>query len=176
LIDWLIDWLINWLNTYIAQIPNLSNAHDTWLIFWPVLRRCHILWWEWSSAAIGASFPLFLLSTLVHAGFCTLPQTCDLRTETAGSLKCVLDVLNEYTHWTSVYRIIRRTWESPAPNNWAPHTNSKILVPDRARTPNFSHWRQTSYLCVTGSLTQTEKCRRNTIFLQTPTLMGRGVL
>jgi hypothetical protein len=29
----------------------------------------------------------------------------------------VLDVLNAYTHWTSVYRLIRRTWELPAPSN-----------------------------------------------------------
>jgi hypothetical protein len=42
----------------------------------------------------------------VHAGFCMFPQSCDLRTENAGSLKCVLDVTNAYTHWTSVYRLI----------------------------------------------------------------------
>jgi hypothetical protein len=33
-----------------------------------------------------------------------------------------------------------------------PHTNSKILVPDGARTPNLSHWRQTRSHCTTGSL------------------------
>jgi hypothetical protein len=27
------------------------------------------------------------------------------------------------------------------------HTNLKILVPDRARTPNLSHWRRTRYHC-----------------------------
>jgi hypothetical protein len=42
----------------------------------------------------------------VHAGFCMFPQSCDLRTETAGSLWCVLDVLNAYTHWTSIYRVL----------------------------------------------------------------------
>jgi hypothetical protein len=45
----------------------------------------------------------------VHAGYCMFPQSCDLRAETAESLYCVLDVLNAYTHWTSVYRLIRRT-------------------------------------------------------------------
>jgi hypothetical protein len=34
----------------------------------------------------------------------------------------------------------------------ASHTNSKILVPDRARTPNLSHWSLTRYHCATGSL------------------------
>jgi hypothetical protein len=46
----------------------------------------------------------------VYAGYCVFPQSCDLRTETAGSLLCVLGVLNAYTHWTSVYRLIRRTY------------------------------------------------------------------
>jgi hypothetical protein len=32
-------------------------------------------------------------------------------------LYSMLDVLNAYTHWTSVYRLIRRMWESPAPSN-----------------------------------------------------------
>jgi hypothetical protein len=45
------------------------------------------------SAAIGASLPIFLLRTLVHAGFCMFSQSCDVRTVTAGSLQCVLDVL-----------------------------------------------------------------------------------
>jgi hypothetical protein len=38
------------------------------------------------SAAIGASFHFPFLRTLVHAVFCMFPQSCDLRTETAGSL------------------------------------------------------------------------------------------
>jgi hypothetical protein len=28
-----------------------------------------------------------------------------------------VDIPNAYTHWTSVYRLIRRTWESPAPSD-----------------------------------------------------------
>jgi hypothetical protein len=32
------------------------------------------------------------------------------------------------------------------------HTNSKILVPGGARTPDLSHWRRTRYHCATGSL------------------------
>ena len=32
----------------------------------------------------------------------------------------------------------------------ASHTNSKILVPDGARTPNLSHWSRTRYHCATG--------------------------
>jgi hypothetical protein len=35
---------------------------------------------------------------------------------------------------------------------WASHTNSKILVPDGARTPNLSHWSRTRYHCATGSI------------------------
>jgi hypothetical protein len=34
------------------------------------LRRCHILRWDWSSAAIGVSFTFSLLRIWVHAGFC----------------------------------------------------------------------------------------------------------
>jgi hypothetical protein len=43
---WLIDWLIEPL--YIAHISILSNTHGTWPMFWPVLRRCHILRLDWS--------------------------------------------------------------------------------------------------------------------------------
>jgi hypothetical protein len=38
------------------------------------------------SAASWRIIPFSLLRTLVHAGFCMFPQSCDLRTETAGSL------------------------------------------------------------------------------------------
>jgi hypothetical protein len=34
----------------------------------------------------------------------------------------------------------------------ASHTNSKILVPDGARTPNLLHWSRMRYHCATGSL------------------------
>jgi hypothetical protein len=40
--------LIDWLNTFIAHMSILSNAHGAWPMFWPVLRRCHILRWDWS--------------------------------------------------------------------------------------------------------------------------------
>jgi hypothetical protein len=36
------------MNTFIAHISVLSNAHGAWPMFWPVLRRCHILRWDWS--------------------------------------------------------------------------------------------------------------------------------
>jgi hypothetical protein len=58
----------------------------------------------------------------------------------------MLDVLNAYTHWTSVSQFIisskRRESHQPQVIQ-ASHTNSKILVPGRARTPNLSHCRQT---------------------------------
>jgi hypothetical protein len=38
--------LIDWFNTSIAHIIILSNAHGAWLMFWPVVRRCHILRWD----------------------------------------------------------------------------------------------------------------------------------
>jgi hypothetical protein len=41
---------------------------------------------------------------------------------------------------------------------WTSHTNSKILVPDGARTPNLSHWSRTRYHCLTGSLTCARVC------------------
>jgi hypothetical protein len=37
-----------WLNTLTAHKSILSNAHGAWPMFWPVLRRCHILRWDWS--------------------------------------------------------------------------------------------------------------------------------
>jgi hypothetical protein len=44
------------------------------------------------SAAIGASFrfPFENFYYLVHAGFCMFPQSCDLRTEAAGSFNACL--------------------------------------------------------------------------------------
>jgi ABC-type Fe3+/spermidine/putrescine transport system ATPase subunit len=42
------SWLIDWCNTLTAHISILSNAHGAWPMFWPVLRRCHILRWDWS--------------------------------------------------------------------------------------------------------------------------------
>jgi hypothetical protein len=62
--DWLIDWLIDWLNTFIAHISILSNAQDgAWPMFWPVLRRCHILRWDWSvlPLAYHSHFPFWEL-------------------------------------------------------------------------------------------------------------------
>jgi hypothetical protein len=50
------------------------------------------------SAVIGASYPFSLLRTLVHADFCLFPQSCDFHMVTAGSLCCMLDVLNACTH------------------------------------------------------------------------------
>jgi hypothetical protein len=108
-IDWLIDWLTDWLNTSISHKSIISNAHGAWLMFWPVLRRCHILRWDWPVLPLAHHVPFSLFRTLVHAGFCMFLQSCDLRTQTAGSWKCVVDVLNAYTHWTSVYRLIQRT-------------------------------------------------------------------
>jgi hypothetical protein len=49
-------WWIDWLNTFIVHIPILSNAHGAWLMFWPVLWRCHIQRWDWSVLPLGASF------------------------------------------------------------------------------------------------------------------------
>jgi hypothetical protein len=71
----------------------------------------------------------------VRGGFCMFPQSCDLRTETAGSLKCMLDVLNACTHWTSVYRLIQRTWESPAPSNSGISYKLKNPCPWRVSNP-----------------------------------------
>jgi hypothetical protein len=83
---WSRRCFFDWMNTCIAHISILSNAHDAWSMFWPVLRRCHILRWDWSVLPLGASFHFPFWELLVHAGFCMFPQSCDLRTETAGSL------------------------------------------------------------------------------------------
>jgi hypothetical protein len=49
--------LIDWFKIfYSAHISILWNAHGAWLMFWPVLRRCHILRWDWSVLPLGASF------------------------------------------------------------------------------------------------------------------------
>jgi hypothetical protein len=125
----LIDWLIGWLNTFIANISILSNAHGAWPMFWPVLRRCRILRCDSPvSADIGASFHFPFWRTLVHAGFWLFPQSCDtcmlvsvcfhnLVTcdRDCRIFKCVLDVLNAYTHWTSVYHLCSEGRESSAP-------------------------------------------------------------
>jgi hypothetical protein len=50
--------------------------------------------------------------------FMSIPMAQQLmKRKTVGPLQCVLDVLNAYTHWTSVYRLIWRMWESPATSN-----------------------------------------------------------
>jgi hypothetical protein len=41
---------------FIAHISILSKAHGAWPLFWPVLRRCHILRWDWSVLPLGPSF------------------------------------------------------------------------------------------------------------------------
>jgi hypothetical protein len=91
---WLIEWLIRWLYMYDAL---------------PVLM-CHILRWDWSVHPLAHCTHFLFWEILMYAGVCMFPQSCDLRTETAGSLWCVLDVLNVYTHLTSVYCLMQRTF------------------------------------------------------------------
>jgi hypothetical protein len=54
------SFLIFYQNTFFtAHISILSKAPSAWPMFWPVLRRCRILGWDWSGAAsrrLGASF------------------------------------------------------------------------------------------------------------------------
>jgi hypothetical protein len=71
------DWLNEHL--YSAHIHS-SNAHGAWPMFWPVLRRRHILRWDWSVLPLAHHFQFPFLRTLVHVGFCLFPQSCDLRT------------------------------------------------------------------------------------------------
>jgi hypothetical protein len=104
------------------------------------------------SAAIGASFQFpfenfgacwFLyvstISWLTH-------RNCRIFIVRAWCSECVhtLD-LGLSSHWSEGR-------ESHQPQViWASHTNSKILVPDKARTLNLSHWSRARYRCATGA-------------------------
>jgi hypothetical protein len=73
-----IDRLIDLLNTFIAHISILSNAHgECWADVLACTQKVSHPEMRLVSAANGASFPFSLLRTLVHAGFCTFPQSCD---------------------------------------------------------------------------------------------------
>jgi hypothetical protein len=63
--------LLDWLNTCIAHIFIPSNAHGSRPLFWPVLRRCHILRWDWSVLPLGhhSHFPFWVL-------WCMLVSVC----------------------------------------------------------------------------------------------------
>jgi hypothetical protein len=85
--------LIDWLNTFIAHISILSNAHGTWSMFWSVLRRCHILRWDWSVLPLAhhSMFPFenfgawwFLYVSTILWG-CALWSAQRLHTSTLGT-------------------------------------------------------------------------------------------
>jgi hypothetical protein len=119
LIDWVIDWLIDWLL--------LCVAYTTYPFYRKLIElgRCSDVFSEGVTSrdetgqcCYWHTIPFSLLRTLVHACWFLnmFLQSCDLRTDWLHKpLWCVLDVLNAYTLWTSVCRLIRRTWGSPAP-------------------------------------------------------------
>jgi hypothetical protein len=48
---------------------------------------------------------------------------------------CLMFWMRTHTHWTSVYRLIRRTWESPAPSNSGVFYELENPCPWRASNP-----------------------------------------
>jgi hypothetical protein len=97
------------------------------------------------------TYPFSLLRTLVHAGDCMFPQSCDFIVYAKS-----LDVLNAFTHWTSVYCLIQS--ELPDPSNGTAHKNLKILVLEGPRALHLSHWRLTT---VTPLVLCMSHCKRH---------------
>jgi hypothetical protein len=90
-------------------------------MFWPFLRRCHILRWDWSVLPLAhhSIFPFenFGACWFLYVSTILWLTHRDCRIYSA----CLMSqVLNAYTYWTSVYHLIQRTWESPAPSNSNP--------------------------------------------------------
>jgi hypothetical protein len=96
-------------------------------------------WDETGQCCHWRIIPCSLLRTLVHAVFCMFPQSCDLRTETVQGLYSACLMFWMRTHTGPRFIVSSEGRESHQPQVvWASHTNSKILVPDGARTPNLA--------------------------------------
>jgi hypothetical protein len=117
-----INWLIEHLHS--AQIHSIE-CQGAWLMFWPVLRRCHILRWDWSVLPLThhsryAFLSWFLcVSTIVwltyrdcrifivRAWCCECVHTLDLglsrRERPAQSKKFTVDSVCEATFFPKVF-------------------------------------------------------------------------
>jgi hypothetical protein len=99
---------------------------------------------------ISSPHPLFLLQTLVHAGFCMFPLLW------LADRDCRIFIVPA---WCSEYVHTLDLSLSSHPKDashqlqviQASHNNSKLLVPDGAQNPNLLHWRRTCYRYATGS-------------------------
>jgi hypothetical protein len=120
-------WLIE--HFYSAHIHSIECS--SWPMFSPVFRRCHTLRWDWSVLPLvhhsifpfenfGACWFLYVFTILWLKH-----RDCRVFIVRAWCSEC----------WTSVYRLIRRTWESPAPSNSGVSNELENPCPWRGSNP-----------------------------------------
>jgi hypothetical protein len=108
-------------------------------------------WDETGQCCHWRIIPFSLLRTLVQAGFCMFPQSWLAQRLQDLYSACLMFWMR--THTGPRFIVSSEGRESHQPQViWASLTNSKILVPDGARTPNLSHWSDALLLRHSGSL------------------------